>query len=56
VGHVTQNLATIEDGDIHAPDEFLPLVYDELRQLAAQGFAVPHACRSAATISVRAAR
>jgi len=32
---VTQLLARIEAGEPSAPDEFLPLVYDELRKLAA---------------------
>ena len=32
---VTQILAAIEAGHPHAPDELLPLVYDELRKLAA---------------------
>src|SRR3954469_9831991 len=32
---VTQILAAVEAGDPHAADELLPLVYDELRRLAA---------------------
>ncbi len=32
---VTQILASIERGDPHAADQLLPLVYDELRKLAA---------------------
>jgi hypothetical protein len=32
---VTQILAAIEHGDPHAAAELLPLVYDELRKLAA---------------------
>ena len=32
---VTQILSRIEDGDPSAPDQLLPLVYDELRKLAA---------------------
>src|SRR3954465_9316329 len=32
---VTQILSAIEAGDPHAADELLPLVYDELRKLAA---------------------
>ncbi len=32
---VTQILSAIEQGDQHAADELLPLVYDELRKLAA---------------------
>lgn len=33
---VTQLLNSIEQGDPHAADQLLPLVYDELRRLAAQ--------------------
>ena len=33
---VTRILAAIEQGDVRAADELLPLVYQELRQLAAQ--------------------
>jgi RNA polymerase sigma factor (TIGR02999 family) len=33
---VTQILSAIEQGDPHAPAQLLPLVYDELRRLAAQ--------------------
>jgi RNA polymerase sigma factor (TIGR02999 family) len=36
---VTQILAAIEQGDPHAPEQLLPLVYDELRQLAAKRLA-----------------
>jgi RNA polymerase sigma factor (TIGR02999 family) len=36
---VTQILAAIEGGDPHAAAELLPLVYDELRKLAAQKLA-----------------
>ena len=32
---VTQILSAIEQGDPHAADKLLPLVYDELRKLAA---------------------
>src|ERR1700741_1832964 len=32
---ITQVLNAIEQGDPHAPGQFLPLVYDELRPLAA---------------------
>jgi len=35
---VTRILAAIEGGDIRAVDELFPLVYQELRQLAAQRF------------------
>jgi len=34
--HVTRILSAIEQGDPHAAEQLLPLVYDELRQLAAQ--------------------
>src|SRR5882724_8330323 len=33
---VTQILSAIEAGDPHAAEQLLPLVYDELRKLAAQ--------------------
>src|ERR1051326_2845151 len=36
---VTRILSAIEGGDPHAADQLLPLVYQELRQLAAQKLA-----------------
>jgi hypothetical protein len=36
---VTEILNAIEQGDPHAADRLLPLVYDELRRLAAQRLA-----------------
>jgi hypothetical protein len=39
MSNVTQILAAIEQGDPHAADQLLPLVYDELRTLAAQRLA-----------------
>src|SRR5437660_9200607 len=36
---VTQLLSAIEQGDPHAASQLLPLVYDELRRLAAQKLA-----------------
>jgi RNA polymerase sigma factor (TIGR02999 family) len=36
---VTRILSQIADGDREAPEELLPLVYDELRKLAAQRMA-----------------
>jgi RNA polymerase sigma factor (TIGR02999 family) len=36
---VTRVLSAIEQGDPHAAEQLLPLVYDELRQLAAQRLA-----------------
>ena len=36
---VTRILSAIEQGDPHAPGQLLPLVYDELRKLAAQRLA-----------------
>ena len=39
MNNVTQLLSAIEQGDPHAASELLPLVYDELRQLAAQKLA-----------------
>src|SRR6516162_1997873 len=35
MAEVTQILTAIEQGDRHAADQLLPLVYDELRKLAA---------------------
>src|SRR3954468_11972594 len=36
MNEVTRVLSAIEQGDAHAAEQLLPLVYDELRQLAAQ--------------------
>ena len=36
---ITSILSAIENGDPKAADQLLPLVYDELRKLAAQKFA-----------------
>src|SRR3954471_20937165 len=36
---VTRILSAITQGDPHTPEELLPLVYDELRRLAAQKLA-----------------
>ena len=36
MSEVTLILQAIEDGDVRAADELLPLVYQELRRLAAQ--------------------
>src|SRR5438309_11273128 len=36
---VTRILSAVEQGDPHAAEKLLPLVYDELRQLAAQKLA-----------------
>ena len=36
---VTRILSAIEQGDPHAAEQLLPLVYDELRKLAAQRMA-----------------
>ncbi|MHC4560491.1 MAG: sigma-70 family RNA polymerase sigma factor [Planctomycetota bacterium] len=38
MSEVTRILAAIEQGDVQAVDELFPLVYQELRQLAAQRF------------------
>src|SRR4029453_6984247 len=35
MGDVTRILSSIEQGDPHAAEQLLPLVYDELRKLAA---------------------
>jgi RNA polymerase sigma factor (TIGR02999 family) len=39
MSEVTQTLSAIEQGDPHAAEQLLPLVYEELRQLAAQKLA-----------------
>src|SRR6516225_2217515 len=39
MNEVTRILSAIEEGDPHAAEQLLPLVYDELRQLAAQKLA-----------------
>jgi RNA polymerase sigma factor (TIGR02999 family) len=39
MSEVTHILSAIEQGDSHAADQLLPLVYDELRKLAAQKMA-----------------
>jgi RNA polymerase sigma factor (TIGR02999 family) len=39
MAHITQILSAIEAGDPHAASELLPLVYDELRKLAAHKLA-----------------
>jgi RNA polymerase sigma factor (TIGR02999 family) len=39
MSEVTHILAAIENGDAHAAEHLLPLVYDELRKLAAQRLA-----------------
>src|ERR1700738_1857674 len=39
MSEVTQILSAIEQGDPHATEQLLPLVYDELRRLAAQKLA-----------------
>jgi DNA-directed RNA polymerase specialized sigma24 family protein len=39
VSNVTQILNAIDAGDSHAAEQLLPLVYDELRKLAAQRMA-----------------
>ena len=36
MGDVTSILSAIEQGDPHAAEQLLPVVYDELRKLAAQ--------------------
>jgi RNA polymerase sigma factor (TIGR02999 family) len=40
MSHVTHILSAIEHGDAHAAEQLLPLVYDELRQLAAAKLAL----------------
>jgi hypothetical protein len=40
MSEVTRILAAIEQGDPHAAEQLLPLVYDDLRRLAAQKLAL----------------
>jgi RNA polymerase sigma factor (TIGR02999 family) len=40
MSEVTRILSAIEQGDPHAADQLLPLVYDEMRRLAAQRMAL----------------
>lgn len=40
MSEVTRILSAIEQGDPHAADQLMPLVYDELRKLAAQKLAL----------------
>ena len=47
MSEVTRILSAIEQGDPHAVDQLLPLVYDELRRLAAQKMV--HECRADAS-------
>src|SRR5262245_3558372 len=39
MSEVTRILSAVEQGDAHAAEQLLPLVYDELRKLAAQKMA-----------------
>jgi RNA polymerase sigma factor (TIGR02999 family) len=39
MNEVTRILSTVEQGDLHAAEQLLPLVYDELRKLAAHKLA-----------------
>jgi hypothetical protein len=39
MNEVTQILSAVEQGDLHAANQLLPLVYNELRRLAAQKLA-----------------
>jgi RNA polymerase sigma factor (TIGR02999 family) len=39
MNEVTRILSAVEHGDVHAAEQLLPLVYDELRKLAAQKLA-----------------
>ena len=36
MAEITRILEAIDEGDVHAAEELLPLIYDELRRLAAQ--------------------
>ena len=42
MSEVTRVLSAIEGGDPHAAEQLLPLVYQELRQLAAQRYVAPY--------------
>jgi len=39
VADITRILIAVDAGDPHATDQLLPLIYDELRKLAAQKLA-----------------
>jgi hypothetical protein len=39
MSEVTRILSAVEQGDTHAAEQLLPLVYEELRKLAAQKLA-----------------
>jgi ECF sigma factor len=39
MNEVTRSLSAMEAGDTHAAEQLLPLVYEELRQLASQKMA-----------------
>jgi hypothetical protein len=39
MNEITRNLSPVEQGDLHAAEQLLPLVYKELRKLAAQKLA-----------------
>jgi RNA polymerase sigma factor (TIGR02999 family) len=43
---VTRILSAIDDGDPHAAERLLPLVYDELRKLAAERLAAEKPCQT----------
>ena len=45
MSEVTRILSAIEQGDPHAAEQLLPLVYDELRNLAARPLAGMTLCR-----------
>jgi hypothetical protein len=47
VSEVTRILSAIDQGDPHAAAQLLPLVYDELRRLAARGICRRPAVRGA---------
>jgi hypothetical protein len=42
---VTRILSAIEEGDVHATEQLMPLVYDELRRLATANCSKTAPCR-----------
>jgi len=53
MSEVTRILSAIEQGEPHAAEQLLPLVYDELRKLAAQRLAQEKPGQTLQAMSVR---
>ena len=53
MSEVTGILSAIDQGDPHAAERLLPLVYDELRRLAAQRLAGRAVRRTGRTVTAR---